>query len=70
MNDYNNMTLAELKAAFDVQNTLANNARRDLVACDNPVFGAYIRKALDEADLRCKQINDAFMALAVAKHCN
>lgn len=69
MNDYNNMNLAELKAAFDVQTTLANNARRDLVACDNPVFGKYIRKALDEADLRCKQISDAFLALAIAEHC-
>jgi len=70
MNPYYGFTMDELKEAFDVQNTLANNARRDLVACDNPVYGKYIRKALDEADLRCKQINDVFMDLAVAKHCN
>jgi hypothetical protein len=69
MNPYYGLEMADLKEAFDVQNTLANNARRDLVACENPVYGKYIRKALDDADRRCKQINDVFMDLAVAKHC-
>ena len=45
MNPYYGFTMDELKEAFDVQNTLANNARRDLVACDNPVYGKYIRRS-------------------------
>ena len=70
MNPYYGLTMDELKEAFDVQNTLANNARRDLVACVQVVSAQYIQRALDEAELRCKQINDVFMDLAVAKHCN